>query len=88
MYKRGLFELAKTRDMAQGSILREIILLALLLMFLVLTSLLNIVLDLLFVIVGHMGIAGVAYATILSQMVSAVLTMRLLIRTDAKGNAI
>ena len=52
------------------------------LMFLVLTSLLNIVLDLLFVIVGHMGIAGVAYATILSQMVSAVLTMRLLIQTD------
>ena len=52
------------------------------LMFLVLTSILNIILDLLFVIAGHMGIAGVAYATILSQMVSAVLCMRLLRKTD------
>ena len=52
------------------------------LMFLMLTSILNIILDLLFVIAGHMGIAGVAYATILSQMVSAVLCMRLLRKTD------
>lgn len=51
------------------------------LMFLVLTSLINIVLDLLFVIVGQMGIAGVAYATILSQMISAVLVLLLLTRT-------
>ncbi len=34
--------------------------------FLILTSVLNIVLDLMFVLVFHMGIAGVAYATILS----------------------
>ena len=52
------------------------------LMFLVLTSILNIILDLLFVIAGHMGIAGVALATIFSQMGSAVLCMRLLRKTD------
>ena len=46
--------------------------------FLVLTSVLNIILDLLFVLVFHMGIAGVAYATILSQFISAGLTLRLL----------
>ena len=51
------------------------------LMFLILTSLLNIALDLLFVLAFHMGIDGVAYATILSQMVSAVLTLRLLTTT-------
>ena len=51
------------------------------LMFLILTSVLNIILDLVFVIVFRMGIAGVAYATILSQMVSAVLTLLLLTRT-------
>ena len=51
------------------------------LMFLVLTSVLNIILDLLFVIAGHMGIAGVALATIISQMISAVLCMRLLRKT-------
>lgn len=41
--------------------------------FLVLTSLLNVGLDLLFVLAFHMGIPGVAVATILSQLVSAVL---------------
>ena len=46
--------------------------------FLVLTSVLNIVLDLVFVLVFHMGIAGVAYATILSQFISAGLTLWLL----------
>ena len=51
------------------------------LMFLILTSLLNIALDLLFVLAFHMGIAGVAYATILSQFVSAALTLRLLTTT-------
>ncbi len=51
------------------------------LLFLILTSILNIVLDLLFVIRFQMGIAGVAYATILSQAVSAVLTMVLLTRS-------
>ena len=51
------------------------------LLFLILTSLLNIALDLLFVLAFHMGIEGVAYATILSQLVSAVLTLRLLTMT-------
>ena len=51
------------------------------LMFLILTSLLNIALDLLFVLGFHMGIEGVAYATILSQLVSAILTLRLLTAT-------
>lgn len=46
--------------------------------FLVLTSVLNIVLDLVFVLVFHMGIAGVAYATIISQFISAGLTLWLL----------
>ncbi|MBQ9325757.1 MAG: MATE family efflux transporter [Clostridia bacterium] len=51
------------------------------LMFLVLTSILNILLDLLFVLVFHTGIAGVALATILSQFISAGLTLLLLTRT-------
>ena len=51
------------------------------LFFLILTSLLNIVLDLAFVIGLHAGIAGVAYATILSQFISAVLVLGLLTRT-------
>lgn len=46
--------------------------------FLILTSVLNIVLDLLFVVVFHWGIAGVAYATIISQFISAALTLMLL----------
>lgn len=52
------------------------------LMFLILTSLLNIVLDLAFVLGLKAGIAGVAYATIISQLVSAVLTLRLLTTTS------
>ena len=50
--------------------------------FLVLTSVLNIFLDLLFVLQFHMGIAGVAYATILAQFISAAATMAVLMRTD------
>ena len=52
------------------------------LMFLALTSIMNIILDLAFVIGLKAGIAGVAYATILSQLVSAVLVLRLLTHTD------
>ena len=51
------------------------------LLFLILTSILNIFLDLFFVLGLHAGIAGVAYATILSQFISAVLTLTLLTRT-------
>ena len=50
--------------------------------FLVLTSVMNIVLDLLFVLVFHWGIAGVAAATILSQFVSAFLVLRVLTLTE------
>ena len=49
--------------------------------FLILTSVLNIILDLLFVLKLRAGIAGVAYATIISQFVSAGLTLLLLTRT-------
>lgn len=48
------------------------------LMFLCFSSVLNIGLDLLFVLVFHQGIAGVAYATIISQFLSAILILLLL----------
>ncbi len=51
------------------------------LLFLIFTSVVNVVLDLLFVIVFHAGIAGVAYATIISQFISAGMIMVLLMRT-------
>ena len=50
--------------------------------FLVVCALTNTVLDLIFVLVLHMGVEGVALATVLSQCVSAVLVMRLLMRSD------
>ena len=43
------------------------------LIFLVLSSLLNIVLDILFIVPLQMGVAGAAWATVLSQLVSALL---------------
>ena len=49
--------------------------------FLILTSVLNIILDLYFVIVLKTGIAGAAIATILSQFLSGVLILVLLSRT-------
>ena len=52
------------------------------LLFLILTSLLNIALDLAFVIGLRAGIAGVAWATIISQAVSAALTLRLIVKTE------
>ncbi len=51
------------------------------LLFLIFTSVVNAVLDLLFVIVFHAGIAGVAYATIIAQFLSAVMILVLLTRT-------
>ena len=50
--------------------------------FLVLSASLNIVLDLTFVLAFRMGVAGVAYATILSQGISALLVLIVLLRTD------
>ena len=51
------------------------------LIFLCISSVTNIVLDLLFVAGFHMGVDGVAWATIISQFVSAVLVMSALMRT-------
>ncbi len=45
------------------------------LLFLILSALLNTVLDLLFVLAFGMGVDGVAYATVLSQIISALLIM-------------
>lgn len=50
--------------------------------FLVMTSVLNILLDLLFVLGFHCGIEGVAWATVLSQFISALLILALLTRSD------
>ena len=49
--------------------------------FLVFSSCVNIVLDLLFVLVFHMGVDGVAYATIIAQFASAALIYITLFRT-------
>ncbi len=51
------------------------------LLFLISTSVLNTVLDLLFVIVFRWGIAGVAIATVIAQLLSAVLIIALLCTT-------
>ena len=50
--------------------------------YLCVSSVVNIVLDLLFVISFNMGTAGVGYATIIAQAVSAVLVTRALIRSE------
>ncbi len=50
--------------------------------YLIICCLVNIVLDILFVGFMNMGVAGAAIATITSQAVSAILTMRALMRTE------
>ncbi len=50
--------------------------------YLLLAGVINVVLNLIFVIVFHMGVAGVALATVLSQVVSAVLVVRCLVKND------
>jgi len=50
--------------------------------FLVVCAIMNTVLDLVFVLVFHMGVQGVALATILSQSTSAVLVVITLLRSD------
>ncbi len=49
--------------------------------FLMIASVINIVLDIIFVAVFNMGIAGPAYATIISQSISVILSFRLLLKT-------
>jgi putative MATE family efflux protein len=61
-----------------SSILRAVGNTTLPLLFLVLTSILNIILDLVFVIVFKAGIEGVAFATIIAQFVSAILVLYML----------
>jgi len=48
--------------------------------FLILAALLNIVLDLVFIMVFHMGAAGAAYATVISQGVSGLLCLVYIVR--------
>ena len=50
------------------------------LIFLILSSLLNVVLDILFIVVFRMGVAGAGWATLLSQLVSGLLCLVLIIR--------
>ena len=50
--------------------------------FLIVSAVVNIAFDLLFVIVFQMGISGVGYATILAEFVSAVCVVFVLVRTD------
>lgn len=50
--------------------------------FLIIAGIINVVLNLIFVIVFHMDVAGVALATIASQLVSAVLVMRCLLHSE------
>lgn len=50
------------------------------LVYLVIASILNIVLDLVFVINFHMGVSGVALATVIAQAVSALLCLRKLFK--------
>lgn len=50
--------------------------------YLIVCCLSNIALDIVFVVVLRMGVAGVAWATVLAQLMSAVLVMRCLMRAD------
>ncbi|MBQ7797083.1 MAG: MATE family efflux transporter [Lachnospiraceae bacterium] len=52
--------------------------------FLIFSSIMNIILDLVFVVVFGLGIAGVAYATVIAQMASAILVLILLTKTKEK----
>ena len=50
--------------------------------YLVICAIINTVLDLVFVLVFDMGVAGVAWATVIAQMVSAILVLRELFTTS------
>lgn len=51
--------------------------------YLLVAGVVNVVLNLIFVIGFHMGVAGVATATVISQVISAVLVLRCLIISDS-----
>ena len=52
--------------------------------FMIISGIVNVLLNLLFVIVFHMDVAGVAIATVISQTISAVLTLLCLIKDPDK----
>lgn len=52
--------------------------------YLLVAGVINVVLNMIFVIVFHMGVAGVAVATVISQVVSALLVLRCLMQTDSE----
>ena len=52
------------------------------LMFLIVAGVINAVLNMFLVIAFHMGVAGVAIATVISQMISCLLVLRCLYKTD------
>ena len=52
------------------------------LMFLIVAGVINAVLNMFLVIAFHMGVAGVAVATVISQMISCLLVLRCLYKTD------
>ena len=52
------------------------------LIFLLVAGIINVVLNLIFVIVFHMGVAGVALATLISQCISAALVVLCLMRSE------
>ncbi len=51
--------------------------------FLLAAALINVIWNLIFVIFLHMGVAGVALATVISQCISAALIIRCLVKSDA-----
>ena len=53
------------------------------LLFLVVAGVTNAVLNMILVIVFHLGVAGVAIATIISQLISCILVLRCLYMTDS-----
>ncbi|MCR5720854.1 MAG: MATE family efflux transporter [Lachnospiraceae bacterium] len=50
--------------------------------YLTISGAINAICNVIFIVVFHMGVDGVAYATVLSQAISAVLTLRCLITSD------
>lgn len=52
--------------------------------YLLVSGVINVVLNMIFVIVFHMGVAGVAIATVISQVISAFLVLRCLMHTESE----
>ncbi len=76
----GGLTIASIASMSATSILRSIGDSRTPLYFLIFSSFLNIGLDLLFVLVLHGGVAGVAYATVICQLISAVLCIAYIVK--------